>query len=76
MARIVLQILGCVHHHDGLKMVHSITRLAKLVNKCKYTSCYWGTACSVICLLLSIVLVHSLVTWIPGSVISNLEVDV
>ena len=35
----------CVHYHNWLNMVYNMTRLAHFINKCKYTSCYWDSAC-------------------------------
>ena len=47
--RCVPQIQGCLHHHDCLNMVqYTWHDLFNIVNKCKYTPCYFDSACSVI----------------------------
>ena len=43
---------------NWFNIVHNMTRLDQFCNKCKYTPCYWDSACSVICPIIFIALAY------------------
>ena len=43
ISQCVSQILGCVHHHDWLNMVHNMTRLAQIRQQVLVHTVFFGT---------------------------------